>query len=150
MVEKVAKPEKGGVLEKEYASKEEFYEHYGHLSRGWGNLDHTKAPGGWDTAFSSVRLESASFMDPDTWSITFAAPYSKIQGLDDFELSPRDTPVPGAVVATASTGRILVLLDNEDLRPAFAVIKALELGPRRPADFTLEELTAAVRAPYSS
>lgn len=127
-----------------YAGKDEFYAAYPRLARGWGNLDHTNAPGGWNTAFYRVRSEEDdSGMARETWSVAFACPYDEIQALEDSGTPGQE--VGGAVVATSSrTGEVLVLTKGPDLRPAFAAIRERETASRRADDYTLEELAVAV------
>lgn len=128
-----------------YASKDEFYGAYPDLKRGWGDLGHTSAPGGWDTAFWAVRREGDDRLFAQTWSVAVVSPYPEIQGPTDGGPHRGEAPVPGAVSATASeTKEVLVLFDGPDLRPAWAALTELETSTRRPNDLTLEEVAAAV------
>lgn len=136
------------MLVEAYADKEEFYARYGDLGRGWGNMDHTRAPAGWDTGLVRLRREGDGAVDRETWTVAVAGPFPEIRGLTPSRERRKEDPVPGAVVATSSEGRVLVLFSNRDVRHAFDAIRELERDFRRLNHLTLEKAVSAIRAPY--
>lgn len=62
-----------------YEDKAAFYRDYPELGAGWGNLDHTDAPGGMDTAFQDAYFsnEQTDFRGQGNWLVTLTYPQYK-------------------------------------------------------------------------